>query len=124
MKRLIRDTLIWLTAGMILICGAAAFGLVDLARTSSGDYPDRLFALEKEKAEFMGEEVSLPKLPPQTSKIVSAAVGLIPPEWKLLFKTVLKSFQEGFAVNSDAGAVSVPASEFVFFPVPALFILV
>ncbi len=123
MKRLIRDTVIWLTAGMILTCGAAAFGLVDLARTSSGDYPDRLFAIEEERAEFMGEEVSLPELPPQTSKIVSAATGLIPPEWKLLFKTVLKSLQEGFAANSDAETETAPASEFAFFPGPALFIL-
>lgn len=108
MKRLIRNTVIWLAAGAIFVSGTAAFCLVDLARTDSGNYPDKLLAVGEARAELMGEEIPLPKLPPQVQEAASAATALIPPEWRLLFKTALRAAREELAAF-DASAVGAGA---------------
>ena len=107
MKRLIRNTVIWLAAGAIFACGTAAFGLVDLARTSGGNYPDRLLVVGEGKAELMGEEILLPEVPSQAQKIASAATGLIPPEWRLLFKTTWMVLQERLSARNDGAGTDV-----------------
>lgn len=111
MRRLIRNTGIWLAAGAILAAGMAAFCLVDLARTGSGNYPDRLLSVEGARAELMGEEILLPELPPRVREAACAATALIPPEWRLLFKTALRAVQEGLdngeTVDVDTAAEGV-----------------
>jgi len=108
--------MIWLAAGAIFACGTAAFGLVDLARTSDGNYPDKLLAVEEGKAELMGEEILLPEVSLQAQKIASAATGLIPPEWRLLFKTAWMALQEKLSAEpndesetDDGGKISPEA---------------
>lgn len=108
MKRLIRNTAIGLAAGAVFAAGMAAFCLVDLARTGSGNYPDRLLFVEGTRAELMGEEIFLPAPPPEVRKAASAATALIPPEWRLLFKAALRAIKE--ALNVPGGAVDVDAA--------------
>ncbi len=107
MRGLIRNTAIWLAAGAIFAAGLAAFCLVDLARTGSGNYPDRLLFLEGTRAELMGEEIFLPAPPPEVRKAACAATALIPPEWRLLFKAALRAVQAEFHI--PGGAVDVDA---------------
>ena len=108
MRRLIRNIGIWLAAGAIFAAGLAAFRLVDLARTGSGNYPDRLLFVGGAGAELMGEEIFLPELPPRVQAAASAATALIPPEWRLLFKTALRALQEEFGAAESDGLFMAP----------------